>query len=83
LVAFYIIGLPLSLLLGFKLGFHTKVQTDMFVLLKLILQTAVFLTDHVQITCSRGYGWARYAVSLARTPFSCSSHYEPSGKEWS
>lgn len=27
LVAFYIIGMPLALLFGFKLGFHDKVRT--------------------------------------------------------
>jgi hypothetical protein len=92
-VAFYIIGLPLSLLLGFKLGFHTKVQkkcfsklasiSGMFVLLKPMLQTVVYLTDNVQITYFRGCGWVRYVVSFARTPFYYSSHYEQSGKEWS
>lgn len=62
LVAFYIIGLPLSLLLGFKLGFHTKVQTCLSEIQhracllctnhRYKVQTTVLLTDHVQLPVS-------------------------------
>lgn len=92
LVAFYIVGLPLSILFGFKLGLQTKV-----LFLKLCIYDIcnvypmqirkknqnLMLSPliHLITACLRGCGWVRYVVSCCRTPFYSLSPSGPNGKD--